>query len=58
MVSGKDVTFSWSVTNSDADGDGVSAVVNQDYALVDSDGNNGCTDEIKSPTGIFFNLNN
>ena len=40
MVSGKDVTFSWSVTNADADGDGVSAVVNQDYALVDSDGNN------------------
>ena len=39
LVSGKDVAFSWSVTNADADGDGVSAVVNQDYALIDSDGN-------------------
>ena len=39
LVSGKDVTFSWSVTNADADGDGVSAVVNQDFMLKDADGN-------------------
>ena len=39
LVSGKDVTFSWSVTNADTDGDGISAAVNQDYMLKDANGN-------------------